>query len=59
MTEEQERQDLYDWIQEKHSDLTGLINIAGILHWMSTEDEAYCEKANEETMLSYFNMMNP
>ena len=48
LTDESERMDLFDWIQENHSDLTVLINNAGIQHWMSTEDEAYYEKANEE-----------
>ena len=48
LSDESERIDLYDWVEQNHNDLNVLINNAGIQNWMSTEDENFFEKANEE-----------
>ena len=48
LSDEAERIDLYNWAKENHSDLNVLINNAGIQNWMSTEDDSFYEKANEE-----------
>ncbi len=43
-----EREALFNWIVEEHSDLNVLINNAGIQHWMSVSDADFFEKAKEE-----------
>jgi len=43
-----EREDLFDWIAEKHSDLNVLINNAGIQQWMSVSDDDFFPRAKEE-----------
>jgi len=48
LSDETERIDLFNWIEENHSDLNVLINNAGIQNWMSVEDESFYEKASEE-----------
>lgn len=48
LSDESERIDLYDWVEQNHNDLNVLINNAGIQNWMSTDDENFFEKANEE-----------
>ncbi|MCF2443533.1 SDR family NAD(P)-dependent oxidoreductase [Dyadobacter sp. CY345] len=48
LSEESERQELFDWISENHSDLNVLINNAGIQQWMSVSDTDFFEKAKSE-----------
>lgn len=48
LSDEAERIDLYNWAKENHSDLNVLINNAGIQNWMSTDNDTFYEKANEE-----------
>ena len=48
LTHEAERIELYNWVTENHSDLTILVNNAGIQNWMSVSDEDFYEKANHE-----------
>ena len=48
LTHEAERIELYNWVAENHSDLTVLVNNAGIQNWMSVSDEDFYEKANHE-----------
>jgi len=43
-----EREDLYKWISEKHSDLNVLVNNAGIQQWMSVYDSDFYKRAKEE-----------
>jgi uncharacterized oxidoreductase len=43
-----EREDLYKWISEEHSDLNVLINNAGIQQWMSILDSNFSERPKEE-----------
>lgn len=43
-----EREALFSWVQEKHSDLTVLVNNAGIQNWMSVTDDDFFEKAKAE-----------
>jgi uncharacterized oxidoreductase len=47
-----ERQALYQWIQEEHSDLTVLVNNAGIQQWMSVADDDFFERAKEEIQVN-------
>ena len=43
-----EREELYKWVAENHSDLNVLVNNAGIQQWMSVLDDNFFEKAKEE-----------
>jgi len=43
-----EREELYNWISEKHSDLNVLVNNAGIQQWIAIDDTDFFEKAKEE-----------
>jgi uncharacterized oxidoreductase len=45
---EAERINLYNWISKNHSDLTVLVNNAGIQNWMNIADEDFYERANDE-----------
>lgn len=48
LSQAKDREDLYTWISEKHSDLNVLINNAGIQNWMAITDENFLERAKEE-----------
>lgn len=48
LSEESERQELFDWISENHSDVNVLINNAGIQQWMSVSDPDFFERAKSE-----------
>lgn len=43
-----ERQALYQWIANEHSDLNVLVNNAGIQQWMSVTDSDFFERAKDE-----------
>lgn len=43
-----ERQALYEWIATEHSDLTVLVNNAGIQQWMGVSDEDFYPRAKQE-----------
>jgi uncharacterized oxidoreductase len=45
VTIEQERIELYDWIEKEHPDLNVLVNNAGIQQWMSVDEPAFYTKA--------------
>ncbi len=45
---EEERINLYNWINENHNDLNVLVNNAGIQNWMSISDTDFYQKANDE-----------
>ncbi|KIO54740.1 SDR family oxidoreductase [Flavobacterium hibernum] len=45
---EAERNALYEWITENHSDLNVLVNNAGIQNWVSVTDENFFESAKTE-----------
>jgi len=45
---EVERIELFNWINENHSDLNVLINNAGIQNWMNISDKNFYEKATGE-----------
>lgn len=47
-----ERLALYQWIQQEHSDLTVLVNNAGIQQWMSVADDDFIERAQEEIRIN-------
>lgn len=47
-----ERVRLYQWVAEAHSDLTVLVNNAGIQHWMDLNDEQFFEKAQQEISIN-------
>jgi uncharacterized oxidoreductase len=49
---EEERNELYNWIVENHSDLSVLVNNAGIQNWMGLSDENFFEKAQEEIKIN-------
>ncbi len=48
LSTESERIELYNWVAEKHADLSVLVNNAGIQNWMNVTDEDFFQKANEE-----------
>ncbi|HTA63757.1 MAG TPA: SDR family NAD(P)-dependent oxidoreductase [Bacteroidia bacterium] len=43
-----EREELFKWIAEKHSDLNVLVNNAGIQQWMSVTDADFFTRAKDE-----------
>jgi uncharacterized oxidoreductase len=43
-----EREELYRWVAEKHSDLNVLVNNAGIQQWMNVSDKDFFTRAKEE-----------
>lgn len=47
-----EREELFRWISENHSDLNVLVNNAGIQNWMSISDSAFFERAKEEIAIN-------
>jgi uncharacterized oxidoreductase len=48
----EEREDLYNWISEKHGDLNVLINNAGIQQWVSLSDADFFQRAKEEISIN-------
>lgn len=48
LSDENERKDLLNWIEQNHPDTNVLINNAGIQNWMRVEDEGFYDRANEE-----------
>lgn len=48
----EERQALYQWISDEHSDLTVLVNNAGIQQWMSISDDDFFQRAKDEIVLN-------
>jgi uncharacterized oxidoreductase len=42
------RVELYNWVQQNHSDLNVLVNNAGIQNWMDVSDENFYKKATDE-----------
>lgn len=48
LTDEAGRVALYNWIAENHSDLTVLVNNAGIQNWMSIDDADFFDRAKAE-----------
>ncbi len=47
-----EREELYKWISENHSDLNVLINNAGIQQWSSITDSDFFQRAKEEITIN-------
>ena len=47
-----EREELFKWISDNHSDLNVLVNNAGIQNWMSISDSAFFEKAKDEMVIN-------
>ena len=52
LSTETDRVELYNWIAENHSDLTVLVNNAGIQNWMDVSDENFYKKANDEITIN-------
>ena len=52
LSKETERELLYKWIMEHHSDLTLLINNAGIQQWMTLSDSNFYQRAKEEIAIN-------
>ena len=48
LSDENERMDLLNWVEQNHPDTNVLINNAGIQNWMRVEEEGFYDKANEE-----------
>jgi uncharacterized oxidoreductase len=48
LSDENERMDLSNWIEQNHPDTNVLINNAGIQNWMRVEEEGFYDRANEE-----------
>ena len=49
---ESERELLFKWVAENHSDLNILVNNAGIQNWMSVADTDFFQKAKEEISIN-------
>jgi uncharacterized oxidoreductase len=47
-----EREDLFKWISEEHSDVNVLINNAGIQQWMTLSDSDFFQRAKEEIAIN-------
>jgi uncharacterized oxidoreductase len=47
-----EREKLFTWITEEHSDMNVLVNNAGIQNWMSVTDENFFTRAKEEITIN-------
>ncbi len=47
-----EREELYKWIKEEHSDLNVLVNNAGIQQWMAVSDPDFYQRAKEEIAIN-------
>ena len=47
-----EREELFNWISEKHNDLNVLINNAGIQQWMSIYDDDFFQRAKDEIAIN-------
>jgi uncharacterized oxidoreductase len=52
LSKPEEREDLYNWISKKHSDLNVLINNAGIQQWVSLSDTDFFQRAKEEITIN-------
>ena len=48
LSNETEREGLYNWISEHHPDLNVLVNNAGIQQWMDVSDPDFFKRAQEE-----------
>ena len=48
LSNEKEREELYQWVLKNHSDLTVLINNAGIQQWMNVSDDDFFKRAKDE-----------
>src|ERR1700689_2394158 len=48
LSNEADRIQLYNWVEENHSDLNVLVNNAGIQNWMNISDNDFYQKAKEE-----------
>src|SRR4051812_348719 len=48
----EEREALYKWISEQHSDVNVLVNNAGIQQWMSIDDADFFTKAKSEIAIN-------
>ena len=48
LSNETERTEMYNWIAKEHSDLSVLVNNAGIQNWMKLDDADFLNKAKNE-----------
>jgi len=52
ISSEEERIELFNWIEKNHPDVNVLVNNAGIQNWMNITDEGFYEKANDEISIN-------
>jgi uncharacterized oxidoreductase len=52
LADEQERIELYEWIQAAHPDTNVLINNAGIQNWMKMDDPDFYQRAKDEIQIN-------
>lgn len=52
LSDTSEREALYQWISETHSDLQVLVNNAGIQQWMKVSDHDFYTRANDEISIN-------
>jgi uncharacterized oxidoreductase len=52
LSSDKEREKLFQWIREEHTDLNVLINNAGIQNWMGIADEGFSKRAKEEIAIN-------
>jgi uncharacterized oxidoreductase len=48
LSDEKERMDLLNWVEQNHPDTNVLINNAGIQNWMRVDADSFYDKAHEE-----------
>jgi uncharacterized oxidoreductase len=48
LSDENERMDLFNWVEENHPDTNVLVNNAGIQNWMRIDADSFYDRAHEE-----------
>lgn len=52
VSKEEERIQLFNWVEANHPDLNVLVNNAGIQNWMNIKEDDFYEKANDEIAIN-------
>lgn len=52
LSKSEERESLYSWIEKEHSDLSVLVNNAGVQNWMEITDADFYNKAKAEIAIN-------
>jgi uncharacterized oxidoreductase len=52
LTQNGDREELFEWINDNHPDLNVLVNNAGIQNWMQISDQDFFSRANQEITIN-------